>query len=107
MSSERDLVLGYPDLAARLTRQPLDFKTAEQWNGYIPPYMTPSYDRHVRNDSPQRVHLVAIVREAIARKYGPDSGRAWLERTNADRWSGPWTPCAAVDQNRPTDIRED
>jgi hypothetical protein len=46
----------------------------------------------VRNDSPQRVHLVAIVREAIARKYGPDAGKAWLDQMNTDHWTGDWMP---------------
>ena len=92
MPSERELVLGQPDLAARLTKPPLGYKAAEQWNGYIPPYMVPGSDRHVRNDSPQRVHLVAIVREAIARAYGADAGRRWLNDTNSDRWTGTWMP---------------
>lgn len=104
MPSERELVLGQPDLAARLCAPPLDFKQPEQWNGYIPPYMVPGHDKHVRNDSPRRVHLVAIVREALGRRYGADFARQWLAEINADRWTGTWMPSAEDAMKRAADV---
>lgn len=97
MPSERELVLAQPDLAAQLTRPPLGFKQPEQWNGYIPPYMTPAEKGHIRNDSPQRVHLVAIVRTAMARQYGEQVAREWLAKTNANQWPHDgWSPHDAI-----------
>lgn len=101
-AEQRRLVLTQPDLAARLTTPPLDFKHPEQWNGYIPPYTTcgPGVAaRHIRNDSAQRVHLVALVREAVARQLGEDLARTWLNDINTDRWSSDWTPHAVVEGN--------
>lgn len=106
MPSERELVLANEDLAARLTKRPLDFKQPEQWNGYIPPYMVPAGDKHVRNDSPRRVHLVAIVREAIARKYGPEFARDWLKEINEDRWTGTWMPSPDEAMKRAASVLE-
>jgi hypothetical protein len=84
---QRHLVLRHEDLAARLTMPPLDYKTPQQWNGYIPPFMVLAADRYVRNGSPQRVHLIAIVRQAMERTYGPAAARAWLEEQNTDHWT--------------------
>lgn len=93
----RKLVLSFDDLAARLTARPLEFKQPTQWNGFIPPYMTPADQGHARNDSAQRVHLVAIVREAMARTYGEDVASAWLEDINANRWPREgWSPHDAI-----------
>jgi hypothetical protein len=110
----RKLVLAEKDLAARLTARPLEFKQPEQWNGYIPPYMIPADQGHARNDSAQRVHLVAIVREAMARNYGEDVARAWLEDINANHWPREgWSPHDALrhaaekaDREVPTWIKE-
>src|SRR5258707_14796957 len=37
LARRRALVLGYPDLAKRLTLPPVGYTRAEQWNGYLPP----------------------------------------------------------------------
>ncbi len=59
----RDAVLSYPDLAARLTEPPLDYPKPEQWTGFIPPEMF----NNQRNSSPQRAALAEIAAEAHAR----------------------------------------
>lgn len=86
-AEHRRLVLAHPDLAHQLTRPPLDFKSPEQWNGSIPPYMINARNKYVRNDSAQRVHLLAIVRQAYARTLGEEIARAWVEDMNADHWT--------------------
>lgn len=88
-TEHRALVLAIPDLAAQLRRPPLDYASPEQWSGYIPPRMAATGSGHTRNDSPQRVHLIAIVAEAYRRTtgYGHDIAKAWLEDINTDRWT--------------------
>lgn len=98
----RKLVLAHPDLAARLTTPPCPSTSPDQWNGYIPPHMVLGKDRWQRNDSPQRVHLVAIVREAYVRKFGEQVARTWLGEINTDQWGadGQWTPHTVTEGNR-------
>lgn len=60
----RALVLRHDDLAKRLTVQPLNFTTPEHWNGSLPPEMW----NQVRNDSPRRPVLLALVAEAERRE---------------------------------------
>jgi hypothetical protein len=86
-AENRELVLGYDDLAARLTRPPIGYATAQAWSGYIAPAMTPARSDYERNLTGRRVQLVALVREAIERKHGPEAARQWLEDVNADRWT--------------------
>lgn len=107
MASERELVLGIPKLAARLTKQPLGYAKPEQWNGYIPPYMVPAGDHHRRNDSPQRVHLVAIVRQAMAQTYGEPVAEKWLAEINTDRWTSTWMPSAEEAMHRASRVLQD
>jgi hypothetical protein len=106
-AERRKLVLGFDDLAKRLTQQPVRYASPEQWNGYIPPLMVegPHNDRThrdsmTRNPSPQRVHLVAICHEAYARTFGEEAGRANLDEINTDRWpEDRWTPHTAAEGN--------
>jgi hypothetical protein len=73
-NENRKLVLAYPDIAARLCEQPLNYKRPDQWTGYIPPY----YDREAGNGtvhlntSPIRQALMAILSAAAERA---DAGR--------------------------------
>lgn len=60
----RALVLRHPDLAQKLTEQPLNFRLPEHWNGGIPPETW----REMPNDSPLRPALLALVAEAEARE---------------------------------------
>lgn len=92
----RRLVLAIPDLAARLTRPPLPYSRPENWSGYLPPYMAVGRNGWIRNDSPQRIHLVAIVREAYARTCGEQVARAWLEEINTNTWTDGWSPHDAL-----------
>lgn len=98
-AEHRRLVLLYPDLAKRLTMPPLDFRTPDLWHGYIPPRMIPVGGGMTQNDSAQRVHIVALVREAMARTYGGEVAATWLHEINQDRWSGSWTPHAAIERS--------
>ena len=102
-AERRSLVLADDELAKRLTAPPIGFANPRQWTGYIPPLMIEGPERQgmVRNPSPIRVQLVAIVREAYARNYGEATGRAWLQDINTDQWSGPWSPHSTV--TNPTD----
>lgn len=88
-ADNRRTVLAIPDVAALLRRPPLDYATPEQWSGYIPPRMAANGTGHTRNDSPQRVHLLAIVAEAYRRTpgLGTDIAKAWVEDANTDRWT--------------------
>jgi hypothetical protein len=60
----RALVLRHPDLAQRLTQQPLNFTKPEHWNGAIPPETW----REMPNDSPLRPALLELVAEAQQRE---------------------------------------
>lgn len=60
----RALILRHPDLAVKLTKQPLNFTAPEFWNGSLPPEMW----NQVRNDSPRRPALLALVAEAEKRE---------------------------------------
>lgn len=92
----RELVLGYPDLAEKLTALPWPFSEPEKWTGHIPPYLFGG----VRNDSPQRAALVAICRQAVARKYGEDLAARWLAAVNSDPDAPEWSPHAVVQADR-------
>lgn len=61
--TDRDLVLAHPDLAQRLTEQPLNYATPQQWTGFVPPEQWGGR----RNASPVRDALVEIVAEARRR----------------------------------------
>lgn len=67
MRDRKAAVLAHPDLAARLTEDPLNFARADQWNGGIPPEMF----NGERNDSPRRAALVELVDEATRRSSEP------------------------------------
>lgn len=90
----RALVLANDDLAAQLTRLPWPYQRPDQWTGHIPPYLVEHRSGLIRNDSPQRVRLVAIAHEAIARKFGEEIGSSWLAAINHDP---DWNPHHAVD----------
>lgn len=62
--NRRALVLRHPDLAQRLTQQPMNFVKPEHWNGAIPPETW----REMPNDSPLRPALLDLVAEAQARE---------------------------------------
>lgn len=68
IADRRELVLRYPDIAAKLTERPLRFSRPEAWNGYIPPKLTPDRDGYRLNTSPFRAALVAICAEAEQRE---------------------------------------
>jgi hypothetical protein len=60
----RELVMSYPDLREALTRPPIGYPQAEQWNGYIPP----EFDgMGQRNTIPRRTALAALAAEAQRR----------------------------------------
>lgn len=60
----RGLVLRHPDLAAKLTAQPLNYERPDQWTGYIPPSTTAT---GALNTTPVRPALLALVHEAEKR----------------------------------------
>ena len=60
----RELVMGHKDLCAALTRQPIGYPLAEQWNGYIPPALD---GMGQLNTSPRRAALAALLAEAERR----------------------------------------
>jgi hypothetical protein len=95
------LVLGFDELAARLTKPPIGYTSPRQWSGYIPPFMIEAptaqgRNTWTRNPSPVRVHLVAIVREAYARTYTEEIAHAWLEEINTNAWTDDWSPTDAI-----------
>ena len=90
----RASVLAHEDLRKRLTQAPLSFRRAEDWNGYVPPYMLAEDDGELLrlvtatrggemvvrlnqrgnrsagtlvNDSPRRAALIDISAEAWKR----------------------------------------
>jgi len=64
-----DLVMQYPDIAAKLCRPPLKLGDPRNWSGYIPGFCAPETVRGVIpvNDSPIRAQLIAILNEAAER----------------------------------------
>jgi len=62
-SVDRDRVLRYPDLAARLCKPPINFDRPTQWTGYVPPAF---YGQQI-NVSPRRDVLVDLIEEARRR----------------------------------------
>lgn len=56
----RASVLRHPDIAERLTAEPLDYARPEQWNGFIPPELF----NGERNRSGRRDALLALVADA-------------------------------------------
>lgn len=67
VAERRARVLRHPDLAARLTRRPLEFTSPEKWNGFVPPKTVPTLDGWKPNDSAARAALVEICAEALRR----------------------------------------
>ena len=63
-AARRALILRHPDIATRLTKQPLNFTAPEYWNGSLPPELW----NQVRNDSPRRPALLEMVAEAEKRE---------------------------------------
>lgn len=65
----RELVLRYPDIAAKLCAPPLRHSRPDVWNGSLPgPYLPEGADGRVRpNRSPVRAQLLAILHEAAER----------------------------------------
>lgn len=61
--TDRDLVLSFSDLAARLTEQPLNFTSPGQWTGFVPPEEWGGR----RNSSPRRNALLDLIDEARRR----------------------------------------
>ncbi len=72
----RELVLGYPDLAERLTAWPIGHTEPRIWNGYIPPLLTCA-EAGRRNDSARRTALIELCAEAMERGYGPETAATW------------------------------
>lgn len=66
-ASRRALVLRYPDLAAVLTRTPLDYDQPEQWTGYVPPATLPDGQP---NRTPIRTALLELLARAEHRTQG-------------------------------------
>jgi hypothetical protein len=60
----RGLVLAYPDIAVKLTEQPLNFSAPEKWTGFIPPS---TLCTGALNTSPVRPALLALVHAAEQR----------------------------------------
>lgn len=60
----RALLLRHPDLATQLTHLPHGPGTAEQWTGAVPPELF----NGVRNDSPRRPAILALLAEAERRE---------------------------------------
>lgn len=63
--ARRALVLKHEDLRQQLCARPLEFRRAEEWNGWIPPELTAE---GARNTSYRRAALVEIVAEAERRE---------------------------------------
>ena len=76
----RNLVLRYPDLAAKLTQPPIGFSAPEKWNGYIPPATDCT---GAMNTAPCRRALLALVAEAERRLRQPKETTAALEEAAA------------------------
>ena len=72
----RSLVLGYRDLADRLTLPPIGYATAKAWNGFVPPSKTAG-DGGSMNTSPRRRALVELCAEAITRSRGAGEADDW------------------------------
>jgi len=67
VAERRKLVLAHPDLAVRLTEEPIGYERPEQWTGYVPPLIW----NGELNDSARRAALAEICAEAL-RRYGGD-----------------------------------
>jgi hypothetical protein len=96
-------VLGFPDLAARLTEKPLSYTQAGMWNGYVPPHddqyaipeplHSPSGHPNARhkstepagiNDTAYRTALVDICAEAMRRETAGEIPRG--RTAEDDEW---------------------
>lgn len=62
--ARRAMILRHPDLAAKLAELPLGPASPEQWTGAIPPELF----NGVRNDSPRRPAILALLAEAERRE---------------------------------------
>ena len=67
-ATRRAAVLAHPELAVKLTQDPLNFSTPEKWAGYIPPALTCT---GALNTTPRRPALLALVAEAERRARQP------------------------------------
>jgi hypothetical protein len=65
----RELVLRYPDIAAKLCHPPLHLSRPGNWNGSLPGPYLPETTRGVfpPNRSPVRAQLISIINEAAER----------------------------------------
>lgn len=63
----RELVLRYPDLAAKLTQPPYSLARPDQWTGFIPAGDYEARHGRVPVDAPIRAQLLAILNEAAQR----------------------------------------
>lgn len=63
----RELVLAYPDIAAKLTAPPMRLPRPEAWSGFIPAADYEATRGRVPNPSPYRRQLEAILAEAAER----------------------------------------
>lgn len=73
--ARRDRVLAHPDIAAKLTKPPLNYSKPEIWNGYIPPATTGALVGARTNSSVVRKALIAICNEVVEREQSPDAPR--------------------------------
>jgi hypothetical protein len=64
----RARVLAHPDIAQRLAQPPLSYPTPEDWNGYVPPAMTPTLNGYRPNPYPQRKALIDILQAVVDRE---------------------------------------
>jgi hypothetical protein len=62
-AARKKAVLAHPDLAVRLTAEPLGYAKPDQWNGFVPPEQFNGQ----HNDSPRRAALAELVAEVYAR----------------------------------------
>lgn len=69
--ARRASVLRYPDLAQKLTEQPVNCQSPEQWTGAMPPEKW----RDMPNDSPLRPVLLELVAEAERRDREAEAKR--------------------------------
>jgi hypothetical protein len=73
IQERRAAVLRHPDLAAQLCDAPLSLTAPEKWTGFVPPETCEARQHQVRNDSPYRIQLAAIVtvaQQRDGRNYG-------------------------------------
>lgn len=87
--ARRDRVLAHPDLAMRLTQQPINFAHPEQWNGYIAPAQIERGGQMIDNPSPVRRALIQLCNDVLAAERDrainpPDDPPAWSSDEQPD-----------------------